>query len=74
MSFYYVGTGSGSFSHSLARTIAPTGKLYSFEYHEERANLARAEFEAHGLGDIIKLENRDVYVEGFGIKDTVHAG
>ncbi|RUS32423.1 tRNA methyltransferase complex GCD14 subunit-domain-containing protein [Jimgerdemannia flammicorona] len=35
-----VGTGSGSFSYSLARTIAPTGKLFSFEYHEERATFA----------------------------------
>ncbi|RUS29378.1 hypothetical protein BC938DRAFT_480728 [Jimgerdemannia flammicorona] len=68
------GTGSGSFSHSLARTIAPTGKLFSFEYHEERATLARGEFEAHGFGDIIKLEHRDVCADGFGIKDTVHAG
>lgn len=35
------GTGSGSFSHSVARTIGHTGKLYSFEFHEERAAKAR---------------------------------
>ena len=29
-------TGSGSFSHSIARTIAPSGTLYTFEYHKER--------------------------------------
>ncbi|KAF7727861.1 tRNA (adenine(58)-N(1))-methyltransferase catalytic subunit trmt61a [Apophysomyces ossiformis] len=50
------GTGSGSFSHSIARTIAPTGKLFSFEYHEERARLAAQEFQEHGLGDIIQIE------------------
>ena len=68
------GTGSASFSHSIARTIAPTGKLYSFEYHEERANLAREEFKDHGLGDIIDLQQRDVCKDGFGLKNQVNAG
>jgi tRNA (adenine57-N1/adenine58-N1)-methyltransferase catalytic subunit len=36
-----LGTGSGSFSHSLARTIAPHGKLYTFDYHEQRCKTAR---------------------------------
>ncbi|KAI7905149.1 1-methyladenosine methyltransferase catalytic subunit Gcd14 [Cokeromyces recurvatus] len=67
------GTGSGSFSHSIARTIAPTGKLYSFEYHEERANLAQKEFEEHGLGDVIKMHHRDVCKDGFQLKDEVNA-
>ncbi|KAJ1941012.1 tRNA (adenine-N(1)-)-methyltransferase catalytic subunit trm61, partial [Kickxella alabastrina] len=43
------GTGSGSFSHSIARTIAPTGHLYTFEYHEIRAATARKEFLDHNL-------------------------
>ena len=37
----HVGTGSGSFSHSVARTIGDSGHLYSFEFHESRANKAR---------------------------------
>lgn len=70
----FVGTGSGSFSHSIARTIAPTGHLFSFEYHEERANLARQEFKDHGLDDLITLTHRDVCKDGFGLSDTVNAG
>lgn len=35
------GTGSGSFSHSLVRTVGGTGTVHSFEYHEERFNKAR---------------------------------
>ncbi|KAG2236510.1 hypothetical protein INT48_000810 [Thamnidium elegans] len=67
------GTGSGSFSHSIARTIAPHGRLYSFEYHQERVNLATTEFKEHGFGDIIKMHHRDVCKEGFQMKDEVSA-
>lgn len=35
------GTGSASFSHSVARTIGSTGKLHSFEFHQERAAKAK---------------------------------
>jgi tRNA (adenine57-N1/adenine58-N1)-methyltransferase len=67
------GTGSGSFSHSIARTVAPTGHLYSFEYHAERAALAQQEFTQHGYGDIITVNHRDVCKDGFDMKDTVSA-
>ncbi|KAJ2099764.1 tRNA (adenine-N(1)-)-methyltransferase catalytic subunit trm61 [Coemansia sp. S100] len=60
------GTGSGSFSHSLARTIAPTGHLYTFEYHELRAETAKKEFIEHNLTDIVTIEHRDVLANGFG--------
>lgn len=66
------GTGSGSFSHSIARTIKPGGQLYTFEYHEERAMKAKQEFEEHGL-DIV-INHRDVCQNGFDLKDTVQAG
>ncbi|KAI8052324.1 tRNA methyltransferase complex GCD14 subunit-domain-containing protein [Syncephalis plumigaleata] len=67
------GTGSGSFSHSLARTIAPHGHLYTFEFHEARAEQAKTEFAAHGLADIITLECRDACKDGFGIENKVDA-
>jgi len=67
------GTGSGSFSHSIARTIAPTGHLFSFEYHEERVKIAQQEFTDHGISDLITLTHRDVCKDGFGLTDTVNA-
>ncbi|KAJ2900799.1 tRNA (adenine-N(1)-)-methyltransferase catalytic subunit trm61 [Coemansia aciculifera] len=60
------GTGSGSFSHSIARSIAPTGHLYTFEYHELRAETARKEFIDHNLTEIVTIEHRDVLANGFG--------
>lgn len=39
--FARLGTGSGSFSHSTARTIGPSGHIWSYEFHEARASKAR---------------------------------
>ncbi|KAJ3171826.1 tRNA (adenine(58)-N(1))-methyltransferase catalytic subunit trmt61a [Irineochytrium annulatum] len=61
------GTGSGSFSHSIARAISPNGKLHTFEYHQERADKAKAEFAEHGLSELIEVECRDVCKDGFGL-------
>ncbi|KAG9097694.1 tRNA (adenine-N(1)-)-methyltransferase catalytic subunit trm61 [Ceratobasidium sp. UAMH 11750] len=68
------GTGSGSFSHSVARTVGPTGKLHSFEFHEQRANKARDEFNRHGMSDFVTLEHRNVCKDGFGLQDEVDSG
>ncbi|KAG0057255.1 tRNA (adenine-N(1)-)-methyltransferase catalytic subunit trm61 [Linnemannia elongata] len=67
------GTGSGSFSHSIARTIAPTGHLYTFEYHQERVAVATKEFEEHGLEELVTIECRDVCKNGFGLVNKVDA-
>ena len=36
------GTGSGSMSHAIARTIAPSGHLFTFEFHQQRAEIAKS--------------------------------
>lgn len=69
------GTGSGSFTHSFARTVGAAGKVYTFEFHERRCETARTEFDAHGLlrcGDeeIVRLTHRDVCKAGFALSDT----
>ncbi|KAG5646007.1 hypothetical protein DXG03_004609 [Asterophora parasitica] len=65
------GTGSGSFSHSVARTVGSAGHLWSYEFHEVRAGKAREEFARHGMNDIVTLTHRNVCREGFTVTDTV---
>ncbi|KAJ1927134.1 tRNA (adenine-N(1)-)-methyltransferase catalytic subunit trm61 [Tieghemiomyces parasiticus] len=67
------GTGSGSFSHSIARSLAPNGHLYSFEYHENRFKQASAEFKSHGIDHLVTVQHRDVCANGFGLNDEVNA-
>lgn len=67
------GTGSGSLSHALVRTIFPSGHLYTFEFHKERCDKARQEFEAHGMGECVTIECRDVCKDGFGIEPIADA-
>ncbi|KAN0074607.1 tRNA methyltransferase complex GCD14 subunit domain containing protein [Tylopilus felleus] len=65
------GTGSGSFSHSVARTIGTSGHLYSYEFHEARADKAREEFIRHGMEDIVTLTHRNVCKDGFTVENLV---
>ncbi|KAF6748492.1 tRNA methyltransferase complex GCD14 subunit [Ephemerocybe angulata] len=70
------GTGSGSFSHSVARTVGREGRLFTFEFHEQRAMKAKAEFEKHGLSPgLVTLQHRNVCKDGFGegIEDSIDA-
>ncbi|EGD72911.1 tRNA (adenine-N(1)-)-methyltransferase catalytic subunit TRMT61A [Salpingoeca rosetta] len=61
------GTGSGSLSHAIARTIAPTGHLHTFDFHAERVEKAKAEFASHGLSDVITVKQADATRDGFGV-------
>jgi tRNA (adenine57-N1/adenine58-N1)-methyltransferase catalytic subunit len=59
------GTGSGSLTHSLARAISPTGHVYTFEFHEQRAKAAEQEFKNHGITDVVTLQQRNIEDDGF---------
>lgn len=52
------GTGSGSLSHSFLRAIKPSGHLHTFDFHEQRCDIAREEFKDHGLGDFVTVSAR----------------
>ncbi|KAL2191166.1 tRNA methyltransferase complex GCD14 subunit [Thermothelomyces heterothallicus CBS 203.75] len=69
------GAGSGSFTHAAVRAVYngyPTadggqrkGKVYSFEFHEQRYHKMKKELSDHGLDRLVHLTHRDVYNGGF---------
>ena len=59
------GTGSGSLTCALARTVLPTGHVHTFEYHAERAQRAREDFAMLGLDHVVTVELRDTMADGF---------
>ncbi|KAF8037573.1 hypothetical protein BT93_B0454 [Corymbia citriodora subsp. variegata] len=70
------GTGSGSLTTSLARAVAPTGHVYTFDFHEQRAASAREEFERTGVSSVVTVGVRDIQGKGFpdelcGMADAV---
>merc|ERR1719203_1044963 len=67
------GTGSASLSHSILSTIAPSGHLYTFDFHEQRVETAKQEFNKHGLGDKVTCVHRDVCGSGFNLENKADA-
>jgi tRNA (adenine57-N1/adenine58-N1)-methyltransferase catalytic subunit len=67
------GTGSGSFTHALARQVSPGGKIYTFEFHEKRHELNVGEFKLHGLEDVVVAQHRDVCSQGFQVDTPADA-
>ncbi|ORY25237.1 tRNA methyltransferase complex GCD14 subunit-domain-containing protein [Naematelia encephala] len=59
------GTGSGSMTHALSRSVGKRGRVQSYEYHRVRWEKAKVEFEEHGLDNVI-LQHRNVCKDGFG--------
>ena len=60
------GTGSGSFTHSLARLVGTSGHVHTFEFHEQRATLMKQQFLEHRMGETATIYHRDVCKTGFG--------
>ena len=54
------GTGSGAMSHAILRSIAPCGKLHTYEFNGMRATKAKKEFVEHGIGHLVQVYHRDV--------------
>jgi tRNA (adenine57-N1/adenine58-N1)-methyltransferase catalytic subunit len=46
--------------------VKPHGHLYTFDFHENRVDLARDEFSRHGLSGFVTVQQRDVCEQGFG--------
>lgn len=67
------GTGSGSVSHAIIRTVAPTGHLHTVEFHQQRAEKAREEFREHRVGRWVTVRNQDVCRSGFGVSHVADA-
>lgn len=65
------GTGSGAFTHALARTVGAAGRVHTYEYHAERHAQAQAEFAAHGMARVA-CTHRNVCDAGFDA-DGAHA-
>lgn len=73
------GAGSGSFTHASARAVyngypeevgepvkkRKTGKVWSFEFHEQRYKKLQEEIRHHGLEEIVQITHRDVCEDGF---------
>ncbi|GMF25801.1 unnamed protein product [Phytophthora lilii] len=59
------GTGSGALTTSFARTVAPSGHVFTFEFNAHRAEIARDEFRRNGLESVITVDCRDACEQGF---------
>lgn len=58
------GTGSGSLTTSLSRAVGPNGAVNTFEFHEERAQVAAEEFKRNGMKNI-SVTHRNIEENGF---------
>lgn len=78
------GAGSGSFTHASARAVfngypgdvegsdtseKKLGKVWSFEFHEQRFEKLQQELKEHGLEGLVQVSHRDVCEDGFLVDD-----
>ena len=58
------GTGSGGLAIALAWSVAPSGRVYSYEVRDEHVRVARSNLEKMGLLPYVELHNASI-LEGF---------
>jgi len=63
------GTGSGGLTLALAKSVMPTGHVYSYEVRPDVLTLARKNLEGLGLDFYVDLKQRDIE-EGFDETDA----
>jgi tRNA (adenine57-N1/adenine58-N1)-methyltransferase len=66
------GTGSGAMSTSIARCVAPSGHLHTYEFNAARVDAARKEFAKNKLDHLVTVHHKDVC--GKGTNDLETAG
>lgn len=77
------GAGSGSFTHAAARAVfngcpkpaqfkdqTKRGKVWSYEFHEQRFQKLKVEINEHGLDEIVEITHKDVCQDGFGVEES----
>lgn len=42
----------------MAIRVKPSGHIYTYDFHEQRADQAQKEFKSHGLSDIVTSQCR----------------
>lgn len=62
------GTGSGSLSHAFLRAVKPSGHLHTFDFHEQRCEIAREEFGKHGIGEWVTVSNFECFAFKWRLK------
>ena len=58
------GTGSGALTLAMAKFVAPSGKIYSYESRPEMVENARANLERAGVMDYVELKHHNI-INGF---------
>jgi tRNA (adenine57-N1/adenine58-N1)-methyltransferase len=58
------GSGSGALTIALARLVAPTGRVYSYELRPEMLENAQTNVDKAGLSEYVEFKQRDIS-EGF---------
>lgn len=58
------GTGSGSLTFALAKAAGPTGRVYTYDFHQLRADEARKTFSELGMDNVV-VSQADACNDGF---------